>query len=83
MPDTDSSSRDVFGYLLCLVIALAMLIFLVIVVTPNCANVAVTSGGTASCEMGSGTYLFGAAFVAVALYAGYKICRILFPARFG
>lgn len=83
MPDTDSSSRDVFGYLLCLVIALSMLIFLVLIVTPNCAHVAVTSGGTASCEMGSGTYLFGAAFVAVAVYSGYKIGRILFPARFG
>ena len=83
MPDPDFASRDVFGYLLCLVISLSMLIFLVFIVMPDCANVAVTSGGTASCEMGSGTYLFGAAFVVIALYAGSKICRILFPARFG
>lgn len=83
MPDTDFAFREVFGYLLCLVICLSMLVFLVFIVAPDCANLAVTSGGTESCEMGSGAYLFGLAFAAIALYAGYKMCRILFPARFG
>jgi hypothetical protein len=83
MPDTDFAFREVFGYLLCLVICLSMLVFLVFIVTPDCANLAVTSGGTARCEMGSGAYLFGAAFAVIALYVGYKLCRILFPARFG
>jgi hypothetical protein len=79
MPDTDFSSREVFGLLLSLVICLSMLVFLIFIVTPDCANLEVTSGGTARCEMESGAYLFGAAFVAIALYAGYRICRVLFP----
>jgi hypothetical protein len=56
-----------------------MLVFLVFIVTPDCANLAVTSGGTETCEMGSGLYLFGLAFTVIALYAGYKMCRIVFP----
>ena len=82
MPETDIASKDVFGYLLCLVLSLSMLIFLVFIVIPDCADLAVASGGSARCETGSNMYLFGAAFAAVVLYAGYTICRILFPARF-
>jgi hypothetical protein len=82
MPDTDADFRDVIACTLCLVISLSMLVFLVFIVTPDCANLAVKSGGNASCEMGSGAYLFGAAFVIIALYAGYMLSRILFPARF-
>lgn len=81
MPDADFSSREVFGYLLCLVICLSMLVFLVFIVVPDCANLKVTSGGTADCEMEGGAYLFGAAFAAIGLYAGYRLGRILFPAR--
>lgn len=83
MPVSDVSSREVFGYLLVLVICLSMLVFLFLVIAPACANLAVVSGGTASCEMGSGAFLFGDAFVLIALYAGYRLCRILLPARFG
>lgn len=79
MPDTDFAFRNVFGYLLCLVICLSMLVFLVFIVTPDCENLAVTSGGTETCETGSGLYLFGLAFTAIALYTGYRMCRLLFP----
>jgi len=82
MPDTDSTFRDVFGYLLCIIIALSMLVYLFLIVTPDCANLMITSSGTARCEMGQGLYVFSAAFIAVTLYAGYKMCRILFPSRF-
>jgi hypothetical protein len=82
MPSTDFSTRDVFSYLLCLNIALSMLVYLGIFVIPDCANLVITGGGPACCEMGSGMYLFEAAFIAVALYSGYKMSRILFPARF-
>lgn len=83
MPDTDSASRDIFVSLLCLPIALSMLFILVLIVMPDCADLAVASGGTARCEMGSGAYLSGTAFAAAGLYAGYKMGRMLFPARFG
>lgn len=83
MPGADISSREVFGYLLCLVICLSMLVFLLFIVAPDCADLEAGSGGTASCEMGSGVYLFGAVFFVIALYAGYRLGRILFPARAG
>jgi hypothetical protein len=83
MPDPAFSSSELFGYLLCLVICLSMLVFLFLIIAPDCANLDASSGGTASCEMESGAYLFGTAFVGIALYAGYRIGRILFPARFG
>jgi hypothetical protein len=82
MPDTDSTFRDVFGYLLCTIISLSMLVYLFLIVTPDCADLTITSGGTARCEMGPGLYWFSAAFIAITVYAVSKMCRILFPARF-
>jgi hypothetical protein len=83
MPSVDFSARDVFGCLLCLIISLSMLIYLVFFVTPDYVNLVITGSGSARCDMGRGMYLFGAVFIAVALYSGYKMSRILFPARFG
>ena len=80
-PGTDSAITEVSGYLLCLGLSLLMLVFLVFIVVPNCANMAIASGGTASCETGGGTYLFGAAFVAITLLAGFRLGTIVFPAR--
>ena len=82
-PGAGTTFTDVFGYLLCLVISLAMLAYLGLYIAPACAELAVTSGGTVRCEMETGAYVFGAAFVMIALYAGYRMCRILFPARSG
>jgi hypothetical protein len=82
-PGPDTAFRDVFGYLLCLVISLAMLAYLCLYIAPACAELAATSGGTARCGLEAGAYVSGAAFVVIALYAGYRLCRILFPARSG
>jgi len=83
IPGTGTAFRDVFGYLLCFVISLAMLAYLGLYIAPACAELAATSGGTVRCELEPGVYVFGAAFVVIALYAGYRMCRILFPARTG
>ena len=80
-PGTDSAITEVSGYLLCLGLSLLMLVFLVFIVVPDCANMAIASGGTASCETGGGTYLFGIAFVAITLLAGFRLGTIVFPAR--
>ena len=85
LPVTPAASTDfqgVSGYLLCMVISLSMIAYLFLYIAPSCAGLAVTSGGIASCRMEPGAYVFGAAFVAIVLYAGYHMSRILFPARF-
>ena len=85
LPVTLAASTDfqgVSGYLLCMVISLSMIAYLFLYIAPSCAGLAVTSGGIASCRMEPGAYVFGAAFVAIVLYAGYHMSRILFPARF-
>lgn len=82
-PGTGTAFRDVFGYLLCIIISLSMLACLGLYIAPACAELAATSGGTARCELETGAYIFGAAFVVITLYAGYRMCRILFPARSG
>jgi len=81
-PAAGTSFQGVSGYLLCMVISLSMIAYLFLYIAPSCAELAVTSGGTASCRMEPGAYLSGAAFVAIVLYAGYHLSRILFPARF-
>ncbi len=59
-----------------------MLVYLFLIVLPGCSDLTIASSGITNCELSGSAYLFGIAFVAVALYAGYRMSRILFPARF-
>jgi hypothetical protein len=43
-----------------------MLVYLVLFISPDCANLVIIGGGSARCDMGRGMFLFGAAFIAVA-----------------
>lgn len=84
MPGTGGSRDQVSGPLRCRVICLPVRVALVFMGSPGFAQTRPPRGrGIASCGMGSGAYLFGAAFAAIALYAGFRLCRLLFPAWSG
>lgn len=72
------------GYLISLIGSLAILSFLVFIVIPDCAAVAATSGGTASCEMNMpAVYVVFLIFAALIVYSGVRLAEILLEARGG
>jgi hypothetical protein len=71
-------SWEVFAYALTFTVALVMLAYLVFVVPVLCGRIVVESNGEYVCDIWTGWYIFTAAFVIMAVYAGYNLylrCR--------
>ncbi len=72
------------GYLISLIGSLAMLGILLFIVIPDCAAVAVKSGGTASCEMNMpAVYVVFLIFAAIIVFCGVRVAEILLGERGG
>ncbi len=72
------------GYLVSLIGSLSVLSILLFIVIPDCANVAIKSGGAASCEMNmSAVYIVFLIFAALIVYAGVRLLEIVLEWRNG
>ena len=71
----------VIGNTLVMVMSMAVLFFLFVIIPSGCANISEATAGKTSCGPGPGAYLSGAVFVVLLFYAGFNLCRMLFPAR--
>jgi hypothetical protein len=82
-PDS-SPGNPALPWFIVLAASLTALAFVIMFIIPNCAHLPVWGRVSGTCgEKIYVAYLCAALFLGAAVYSGYRLCRMLFSARFG
>jgi hypothetical protein len=84
MQPDNSPDNPALPWFIVLATSVSALAFVIVFIIPNCADLPVWGRISGTCgEKIYVAYLCAALFLGAAVYSGYRLCRMLFPARVG